>query len=174
MKYNINEIINEDNDCLNSYNRRQVVTQHYFINKGEKEIRDISFVDDWSKEDRYDIVKNFFNNKDYYSAAVYEGEKIIAFYVIGVNLLTDNEDYIELKHLQVSLEYRGKGFGKALFFDACAKAKQFGARKLYISAHSSIETQKAYEKLGCMNASWFNEKAIKEEPYDIQLEYELD
>lgn len=173
MDYKIVEIVDAKETSLDSYNRKQVVTKHYFINQGNKEVRDISFIDDWSQKDRIDIVENFFNNEDFYSAAIYESGYIVAFYVIGRKPLKSNLDYIELKQLQVSLEYRGKGLGKALFIDACSKALQFGAKRLYISAHSAIETQKAYEKLGCVDATWINEKAVKEEPYDIQMEYVL-
>ncbi len=48
-----------------------------------------------------------------------------------------------------------------------------GADKLYISAHSSKESQAAYRALGCSFAEEINEKLAAAEPFDVQLEYRL-
>jgi GNAT superfamily N-acetyltransferase len=173
MNLEIKVIDNVETSCLNHYIRTQVVSRHYYIDGGVKKEREISFVDDWSQEDRINIVKKYFLSKNFYAAGIFNQGEIIAFYVIGSELLKGNQDYIELKHLQVSLDYRGKGLGKRLFQDACLKAKERNASKLYISAHSAVETQLAYEKLGCVAAKWKNQAAIDAEPYDIQMEYKL-
>ena len=54
------------------------------------------------------------------------------------------------------------------------EAKQSGADKMYISAHSSKESQAAYKALGCVHAIEINRKLAEEEPCDVQLEYVLD
>ena len=46
--------------------------------------------------------------------------------------------------------------------------------KLYISAHSSKESQAAYKAIGCVHAEEINQKLAEEEPCDVQLEYVLD
>lgn len=51
--------------------------------------------------------------------------------------------------------------------------KESGAKKLYISAHSSEETQAFYKALGCVEAKEYNSKLVAEEPCDCQLEYSL-
>ena len=65
-------------------------------------------------------------------------------------------------------------YGKALFYQACEEARRLGADKLYISAHSSKESQAAYKALGCVHAKEINPKLAEEEPCDVQLEYVLD
>lgn len=52
-------------------------------------------------------------------------------------------------------------------------AKDQGASKLYISAHSAVESQRFYEAMGCIEAAEYNEEHVKREPCDCQLEYVL-
>ena len=56
---------------------------------------------------------------------------------------------------------------------ACEEARRLGADKLYISAHSSKESQAAYRALGCSFAEEINEELAAAEPFDVQLEYRL-
>ncbi len=60
--------------------------------------------------------------------------------------------------------------GRRLFAMACAWAKAHGAKKLYISAHSAVETQAFYRAVGCVDALEPNCAHVEREPYDCQLE----
>ena len=53
------------------------------------------------------------------------------------------------------------------------RRRKRGADKLYISAHSSKESQAAYRALGCTPAEEVNEGLAAAEPYDVQMEYKL-
>ena len=81
--------------------------------------------------------------------------------------------YLQLSSLHTSYEYRGNGVGKQLFSMACNEAKDLGAKKLYISSHSSEESQKFYKAVGCVEAIEYDKKLVEEEPCDCQLEYTL-
>ena len=74
---------------------------------------------------------------------------------------------------QISEEYRRQGIGRKLFSLACEEAQRLGAEKLYISAHSSKESQAAYRALGCTPAEEVNEGLAAAEPFDVQMEYRL-
>ncbi len=99
--------------------------------------------------------------------------KLIGFAALDGNLIGENNEYVQLLELHVSSEYRGKGIGKCLFANCAEKAYTLGASKLYISGHSSVETQRFYTKLGCTDAQWLFKRQIELEPYDCQLEYTL-
>ena len=60
-----------------------------------------------------------------------------------------------------------------LFEQICVKAKEFGAKKLYISAHSAEESINAYKKYGCVFAEEPNKAHMEKESFDLQLEYKL-
>ena len=83
------------------------------------------------------------------------------------------EKYLDLTSLHVSADMRGRGIGKELFLAACRWAKEKGARKLYISGHSAVETQAFYKAVGCREAKVYNQKHVWAEPCDCQLECEL-
>ncbi len=82
-------------------------------------------------------------------------------------------DYLDLTSLHVSQELRGMGIGKKLFDTAALWAKWQGAKKLYISSHSAVETQRFYEAMGCVDALELSQKHVEQEPYDRQLELDL-
>ena len=69
-------------------------------------------------------------------------------------------------------EYRCQGIGRKLFSMACEEARLLGA-DMYISAHSSKESQAAYRALGCTLAEEVNEALAAAEPFDVQMEYRL-
>ncbi|KQO14698.1 GNAT family N-acetyltransferase [Paenibacillus sp. Leaf72] len=75
--------------------------------------------------------------------------------------------------IHVSYEHRSKGIGKKLFERCADKARAMGARKLYISAHSSEESQLFYTNVGCIDAVEIDKKLAEYEPYDRQMEYVL-
>jgi GNAT superfamily N-acetyltransferase len=81
--------------------------------------------------------------------------------------------YLDLVWLHVSEDLRGRGIGKALFQRSAEWAFSHGAKKLYISAHSSLESQAFYAAMGCMEAEEYDQTHTKNEPGACQLEYVL-
>lgn len=111
---------------------------------------------------------------DQTAEGAFDGGELIGFITVSHNIFGSTAKYVELVCFQVSEPYRGKKIGKNLFKLACVEAKRLGADKLYISAHSSKETQAAYKALGCVHAAEINRKLAAEEPFDVPLEYALD
>ena len=62
------------------------------------------------------------------------------------------------------------GVGQKLFEKAAGVAEGYG---VYISAHSSKESQAAYKALGCVHAEEIIPWIADEEPFDVQMEYVL-
>ena len=81
--------------------------------------------------------------------------------------------YLDLSSIHVSQDMRGRGIGAELFLAAKAWARNKGAGRLYISAHSAVETQAFYKKMGCAEAEVYNQEHVSREPYDCQLECSL-
>lgn len=76
-------------------------------------------------------------------------------------------------YLYVSRDMRGRGIGRRLFETAKEYARKIGTEKLYISAHSAVETQAFYKAVGCVEASEYQKKHVEKEPFDCQLECAL-
>lgn len=49
-----------------------------------------------------------------------------------------------------------------------------GAQALYISAHSSVESQAFYKAMGCVEAKEYQAFHVEKEPCDCQLERPLE
>lgn len=83
----------------------------------------------------------------------------------------NNMEYLNLSSIHISEEQRGMGIGKHLLLLAAAWAKNKGTEKLYISAHSAVESQAFYHALGCVEAETYRKEFVEKEPFDCQLEY---
>ena len=105
--------------------------------------------------------------------AAFNAESLAGFVSVENALFGRQKEYLQLSSIHVTFEGRGMGIGRKLFELAVNSARDMGAKKLYISAHSSIESQAFYKKLGCVEAVEYNEKLVAEEPCDCQLEFVL-
>ena len=143
---------------------------------GQLKLVPIEFEENWSVEQCQKIAADvaLHMEKDQTAIGVFYGEEVIGFITVSHNIFGNTAKYVELVCFQVSEPYRGMGIGKALFYQACEEARRLGADKLYISAHSSKESQAAYKALGCVHAKEINPKLSEKELCDVQLEYVLD
>ena len=136
--------------------RHQTVVKCRRKENGKWIIKDDPFIDDWSEAD-YKFLVSCLRN----TAAT--GGLVYAAFCEGVL-----KGFVSSIH--VSEDMRGKGVGTALFRAAKEWAKAHGAKKLYISAHSAVESQAFYHKMGCAEAAVYNQSHVETEPYDCQLE----
>lgn len=95
------------------------------------------------------------------------------FVTVDAKALGPDNEYLDLRDLFVSADARGQGIGRELFRAAAQWARSKGACKLYLSAHSTIETQAFYKAMGCVDAKYISLRHVEKEPYDRQLEYPL-
>ena len=66
-----------------------------------------------------------------------------------------------------------KAWAGPLFEKAVERARQLGAKQLYISATPSENTVNFYRNLGCKVTSEIDPELFELEPEDIHLEYTL-
>lgn len=71
------------------------------------------------------------------------------------------------------VEYKKLGeadISRELFRTAQRHARERGVQRLYISAHSAVESQAFYRSLGRVEAEEYDPEHVEREPYDCQLE----
>lgn len=166
---------NFDECSLDDFSRHQKVTYVWRNIDGDwREVYE-PFEENWSREEcreiAADIAKHM--NVDQTAFAAFEGDRVIGFVTVSHSFFGESARYSEIVCFQVSEAYRGRGIGKRLFALAADEASKLGADKLYISAHSSAETQAAYSALGCVHALEPNRELMAQEPFDVQLEFDL-
>lgn len=152
--------------------RRQTVTDCWRKIDGEWVVRPDTFVDDW-KEEEYEFLvtclRQTVASGGFVYAAFCQGV-LKGFVSVEPGIFGGEQRYLDLSSIHVSEDMRGSGIGRALFLAAREWAAEQGAEKLYISAHSAVETQAFYRAMGCVEAQVYQKEHVEKEPYDCQLE----
>lgn len=157
------------------FDRRQVVTRCLRKVQGQWVVKEAPFLDQWSEKDYeflVDCLKNTLDQGGVVYGAFMAG-KLKGFASVEGKPLGSRGQYRDLTSLHVSREQRGHGIGKQLLALAATWAKAQGADKLYISAHSALETQRFYESQGCVDAAEIQQEHAAREPFDRQMELDL-
>ena len=161
-------------DSLDGFIRHQEVTECWRCVNGEWQLLPIAFTEDWDlsrlQAEAADVLRAIAAGIP--AIGAFDGEKLVGFAQLGEHLGSRGQ-YIELVNYHVSAPYRGQGIGRRLFAAICDAARSLSAEKLYISAHSSKESQTAYQALGCVLAQEVDAKRAANEPCDVQMEYDL-
>lgn len=168
-KLNKDEITRE---LFGGFIRHQIVTECWRKNGEEWVIKSAPFVDDWAEEEYQFLVsclKNTVSKGGFVYAGFCDGV-LKGFVSVESEQFGPSREYLDLTSIHVSEDMRGKGMGKTLFLAAKEWAREMGAEKLYISAHSAVESQAFYRAMGCTWAGITVQKHVEEEPYDCQLE----
>ncbi len=177
MKYQYKRLDNTNfsGHSLDGFVRRQRVTECWRKADGGWQLVPNVYEENWSQAQRREIAEDVAHhiNLDQTGFGAFDGERIIGFATVSHRIFGAAARYVQLVCFQISEEYRRQGIGRKLFSLACEEARRLGADKLYISAHSSKESQAAYRALGCGFAEEINEELAAAEPFDIQMEYRL-
>ena len=161
-------------DSLDGFIRHQEVNECWRCIDGEWQLCPITFTEDWDHarlcEETLDLQRTI--DAGIPVVGAFDGDQLIGYAQLGQRLGSRNQ-YIDLVGYHVSAPYRGQGIGRQIFSAICDAARALGADKLYISAHSSRESQAAYRALGCIHAQEVDAAHADVEPCDVQMEYTL-
>lgn len=160
-------------ELFQGFIRYQEVTNCWRKRNGEWVIEADPFIDDWNEEEYQILVaclKNTVATGGVVYGAFYDGV-LKGFASVESKLFGSENQYADLTSIHVSKDLRGIGLGKQLFALAADWAKEHGAKKLYISAHSAVESQAFYRSLGFVEAKEYNAEHVESEPCDVQMEY---
>jgi predicted N-acetyltransferase YhbS len=102
-----------------------------------------------------------------------DDETLIGAAVLESRFIGQEADQLQLKFLHVSRRYRQAGLGRALFEKVVKKARELGARRLYVSSTPSENTVRFYLRRGCRVTDDVDAALFRLEPEDIHLELEI-
>lgn len=162
-------------ELFDGFVRRQVVRDCWRRVEGEWCVREDPFIDDWTVEDYEKLTVCLRNTAATggFVCGAFSGNALKGFTSVEAAFFGGENRYLDLSSIHVSEDMRGKGIGRRLFAAAREWAQKKGAGKLYISAHSAVETQAFYKAMGCAEAEEYDPGHVEAEPYDCQLEYRL-
>ena len=165
-------------DLFRHFIRHQVVTNCRRRINGKWVIQYDPFIDEWSEEEyqalivdlRETICSGGFVYAAFCDGCDGQGGQLKGFVSVTSKLFGPSQEYLDLTNIHVSEDRRRCGIGKTLFGAAKTWAKDHAAKKLYISAHSAVESQAFYRSMGCVEAKEYNREHVEKEPFDCQLE----
>jgi len=105
--------------------------------------------------------------------AIFEDSEMAGAVVLESRFIGKAKDQLQLKFLHVGRGNRKKGWGRFLFEKAVERAKELGAKRLYISSTPSESTVNFYLHLGCEVTGEIDRELFELEPEDIHLEYRI-
>lgn len=157
------------------FQRHQEVTHCWRKENNAWVVRPIAFTEDWDEKE-YTYLVRCLQNTLATGGGVFGafcGGELKGFVSVERKALGSLGQYRDLSNIYVSQDLRGKGVGRRLFALAKSFAAGIGGEKLYISAHSSVESQAFYKAMGCVEAEEYDAGHVAAEPCDCQLEYIL-
>lgn len=164
-----NEICRE---LFSAFVRHQKVTKCWRKRNGQWVVEDDPFIDEWTDADYEELILNLkhtVRSGGFVYAAFYHNQ-LKGFVSVTNNLFGASRQYLDLTNIHVSEDMRKRGIGSVLFQAAKVWAKAHSAEKLYISAHSAVESQRFYRSMGCVEAKEYNQSHVEKEPFDCQME----
>ena len=103
----------------------------------------------------------------------FDGQSLIGAMVLENRFIGRDKNQLQLKFLHVSRCNRKAGLGCTLFDMAVRRARELGARRLYISATASENTVRFYLRRGCCVTQDVDAGLYELEPEDIHLECDI-
>jgi N-acetylglutamate synthase-like GNAT family acetyltransferase len=162
----------EINDIRN-IDRSEVINQFYYYKKGELVLKNQYYnITGWHPNNIERNITNLYElyDRDGSFFGLFQEERIVGVVALECKFIGSNNDQLQVVFLHIGKNYRKKGYGEVLMNKAKERAKELGAKKLYISATPSKNTVDFYIHLGCKLTSELNPELYKLEPDDIHLE----
>lgn len=173
----IRELLTEEL-CITLFSdfcRHQEVTHCWRKVNGEWIVIENRFTEEWGEQE-FTTLCECLRNTLFTGGVVYGAfvdGKLKGFVSVENAFFGSQKQCLELSSIHVSADCRGHGTGRMLMDCAKKWAKAQGAKKLYISAHSSVESQAFYKAMGCREAEEYSVYHVEKEPCDCQLELDL-
>lgn len=156
--------------------RREVIDRVYYLENGALVLRPEHYdMKGWpaGEAEKYTPILCACHDRGGWFYGFFDEGRLIAVTVLDNQPIGPIGTHLQLEFLHVSSAYRGKGLGRRLFQLAADKAKERGARLLYISATPSEHTVDFYLRLGCRLLATPDPELLAREPDDIHLEFDL-
>jgi N-acetylglutamate synthase-like GNAT family acetyltransferase len=172
------ELKKEELPRLREVDRTEVVDRVYHYEEGKIVLKDEHYdipYDWWVKHVEKDILPRLKSIADkggiFFGA--FENDKMVGLAGLENEFIGKEKDQMNMVILHVSNPYRRKGVAIHLMGIVKDKAKEMGAKRLYISATPSENTVNFYLNRGCRVTNEVDKKLLELEPDDIHMELEI-
>jgi GNAT superfamily N-acetyltransferase len=103
----------------------------------------------------------------------FDGDRLVGIAVLDGRWYGNDADTLDLYFMHVSNGYRQQGIGKRLTELVRHRAKEMGAKRLFVSGLPSLNTIGFYMAMGFDRAREVDPRLYEREPDDIHMDIEL-
>ncbi len=156
--------------------RSELIDGFYVMQDGEMVLKPANFdVQGWHPGHLLEVTEAFEQVCDEGGTAwgAYDGERLVGMSALSGDFMPTGGKRLQMKLLYVSKHIRGQGVARQLMELCKQRARELGAKSLYVSATETKSTVDAYMRLGCVLTKEIDPEQFKEEPRDIHLEMKL-
>ena len=153
--------------------RTETVEHIYYYKQGKLElVKEFYQIPKWSQDQVQEHISTFkdIDRRGGFIFGAFDGSALVGIISLEKEFIGSNKDQLNLAGLWVSKNYRKLGVGKTLVELVKDKAKEMGARKLYVSATPSENTVHFYMNRGFELAKEVDKRLYELEPGDIHME----
>lgn len=162
---------------LSDIDRRETVKEVYYYKNNELILEnEPEIIQGWNLKELNEYINrlnDIYDRKGTIYGA-FDNEKIVGLVALDSKFIGSKKDQLKFDMLYISCDYRKKGIGKNLVKLVSEKAKELGAKSLYISATPFKNTVDFYFAIGAEVTTEVNKELFDLEPYDIHMVLELD
>lgn len=172
MTWTLREIGRADCPLLEHIDRAERIDEHYVLVDGQLEIVGGEIdVPGWHREEIAAYVPRLVGLLDVGGVVLgaWDGDRIVGLGSLDPRPVGGDATVVKLDMLHVSRNHRGQGVGHALTFALAERARDSGAKRLYISATPTRGTVDAYRAMGAVVAPEPDPELLRLEPDDIHL-----
>jgi N-acetylglutamate synthase-like GNAT family acetyltransferase len=165
-----------EHNRLGEIDRTETVEHIYYHKQGKLElVKELYQIPKWSQDQVQEHISTLtaIDRKGGFIFGAFDGPALIGIISLDSEFIGRNNDQLNLAGLWVNKNYRKLGVGKTLVELVKEKAKEMGAKKLYVSATPSENTVHFYMNRGFTLAKEVNERLYELEPEDIHMECQL-
>jgi predicted N-acetyltransferase YhbS len=172
----IRDLARNEIEDIWSIDRREVIENVYHLEHGSLVLKPEHYdVQGWppgEAEFYTPLLQESFDRGGWFSGA-FNGATLVGVAILDNKFIGRDKDQLQLKFLHVSRDYRKLGLGRQLFDLARDKARERGAKQMYISATPSENTVNFYLKRGAVVTNEPDPELFELEPEDIHLECDI-
>ena len=154
---------------MDSFDRFQEVRNVYRIENGKLVLKNTPFTESWSPERKREKASEILSGQ-YITYCAFDGNTVVGEIMLIPEL---NEDRMIIDSFHVSRDYRRHGIGRQMIETVADYAKSRGAEVLYASCCSAEETIAFYMAMGFRPSAHPIPSCVRDEPFDIQMEFPI-
>jgi len=174
MEYRI--LSRDENARLGEIDRGELIEKLYRFKEGklvlEEKFLDVKGWHPMELREYIDVLNEIYDRGGTIYGA-FEGSVICGIGALDSEFIGRNKDYLKLDKLYISKSHRGRGIGRELVRLMSGRAREMGAKKLYVSATPFENTVRFYMGVGCTLVEEYIRELQELEPEDIHLELKL-